>query len=126
METAVSALPTIGTGEGDVLPVVCPGHLVSFVLHELDEALSVVNVFQCLVDRMYQIQLPAVSPKTSLVLTGPHLLFAGAFLWRLQHIQIVSNTDFIIRFPVLLEVGGVLVELSAVNTTDAVDHQMVV
>ena len=47
-------------------------HLVvnSVSCDELDEALPVVNVLQRLVDRVDQVQLPAVTPQTGLVLTG--------------------------------------------------------
>ena len=126
MEATVPALPTIRAGEGDVLPGIHPGHLIALVLHELDEALTVIDVLQRLVDGVDQIQLPAVAPQTSLILTGPHLLFAGTLLRRLQHTETVSDADLIIDFPVLLKVIGVLMELPAINMTDAVDYQVVV
>lgn len=121
METAVPTLSTVGTGERDVLPVVCPTHLVSFILHELDEALPVINILQRLIDGVDQIQLPAIAPQTGLVLTGPHLLFAGTLRRRLQHTETVGDTDLVVDLPVLLEVVSVLVQLAAVDTVDAVD-----
>ena len=61
METAVPALPPVGAGEGDVLPGIRPGHLVTFVLHILNKTLPINGVLQRLVDGLNQIQLPELT-----------------------------------------------------------------
>jgi hypothetical protein len=38
----------------------------------------------------------------------------------------MGDTDLVVDLPVLLEVDGVLVQLAAIDTADAVDDQMIV
>ena len=56
VETAVPALPPVGTGEGDVLPGIRLGHLVTLVLHILNKTLPINGVLQGLIDGLDQIQ----------------------------------------------------------------------
>ena len=80
VETAVSALAPVGAGKGDVLPGICPSHLIALVLHDYNKTLSVIGVFQSFVDSLDQIQLPAVGPEASLILTGLHPLLLRILL----------------------------------------------
>ena len=85
METAVPALAPVGAGEGDVLPAIRPGNLVTFHLHVFDEALAAGGILQRLVDGLDEIQLPAVAAQAGLVLAGLHALLFLPGIALVQH-----------------------------------------
>ena len=126
MQTTVPTFPAVRTGEGDALPVIAPVDFVAFDLHVLDETLFVIRILQRFVDRLDEIQFPALTPQSGLILTGSHLLFLRMLLRCLQHAQTVGETDLVVDLPVLLEVCGILMQLSAALAAHAVDYQMVV
>ena len=84
MEAAVPTPAAIGTGVGDVLPVLSPDDLIAFALHALDELIWTPGVLQHVVDGLDQIQLPAVGVEAGLVLAGLHLFHSGLLLRSLQ------------------------------------------
>ena len=108
-----------------MFPCVRPDNFIALVLHVFDEAFPVIGIFQCVVDGLDEIQLPAIAPQSRLVLAGAHLLFPSVLFWRLQHLQPVRHADLIIDLPMPLEICGVLVQLFAVLAAHAVDHQMI-
>ena len=57
-----------------MLSVRRPDYFVTLHLHVLDETLTVDGVLQRLVDGLNEIQLPAVSVQTGLILAGLHAL----------------------------------------------------
>ena len=126
MQRAVPALASVGTGERDVPSVREPAHLVTFHFHILNEAFPVVSILQSLVDSLDEIQLPAVAAQLGLVLAGLHALFLSLLVRRLQHIQTVGETYFIIHLSVCQQITVALVELVTILEAHAVDHQMVV
>ena len=125
VQTAVPALASIGAGERDMLPRICPGDLVTFLLHISDEGLPAISILQSLVDGVDQIQFPAVAAKASLILSGLHPFLFSVLLWLLQNAQAMGGADLIIGLAVLQQIVGALVELFPVLNADAVDHQVV-
>ena len=126
METAVPAAPPVGTDEGDVLPGVGPNHLIPLHFHILSKAVPVDSVLQRFVDGLDQVQLPAVPTEAGLILSGRHPLSFGLLLRYFQNAQAIGSADFIVGLTVGQQVIRTLVELLPVDTTDAVDYQMVV
>ena len=126
MEAAVPAFTTVRAGEGDVLPIWRPAHLVTFQLHIFDEALPAGGVFQHLVDGLDQIQFPAVTAQASLVFAGLHALLFLLLLRLLQRTQTMSETNFIVHFSVCQQIAVALVELVTILVADAVHHHVVV
>ena len=126
MEAAVPALASIGTGEGDVLPGVRPGNLVTLHLHVGDKVLAGDGILQRLVDGLNQIQLPAVAAQTRLVLAGLHAPLFGTQLALVQHPKTVGQTNLIVHLAVRQKVAGALMELVSILVADAVHHHVVV
>ena len=126
MEPVIPALHAFRRGVGDVLPALRPAHLVAFALHQGDEFLAGFGVPHALVDGVHQPELPALSFGGGAVLTGAHPFLLGLLFRRRQDLQTVGGTDFITGQPVVLEVGGALVEFPAVLKADAVDDQVAV
>ena len=72
VEAAIPAPPSVGAGERDVLPGICPGDLVALVLHALDKFFLAASVLQHVIDGLDQINFPAIGIETSLILTWFH------------------------------------------------------
>lgn len=85
METAVPTPAAIGTGEGDMLPGIRPGNLVSLAFHAFDKFIRGPGVLQYIIDGLDQIQLPAVGIAASLILAGLHPFHFGLLLRSLQN-----------------------------------------
>lgn len=126
MEPVIPALHAFRRGVGDVLPALRPAHLVAFALHQGDEFLAGFGVPHALVGGVHQPELPALSFGGGAVLTGAHPFLLGLLFRRRQDLQTVGGTDSITGQPVVLEIGGALVEFPAVLKADAVDDQVAV
>ena len=126
MEPVIPAPHALGRGVSDVLPAVCPPHLIALALHQRDELVFGGSVPHALVDGVHQPELPALALGGGAVLSGAHPLLLDLLLrWR-KDLQTVGNADFIVGYPVGLQVGGTLVEFPAIPEADAVHHQVVV
>ena len=126
MEPVIPTLHALGRGVGDILPAVCPPHLVALALHQGDEVLAGFSVPHTLVNGVHQPKLPALALGRGAVLPAAHAFLFYLLFRRRQDIQTVSDADLIIGQPVGLQVGGTLVEFSAVTEADAVDDQVAV
>ena len=126
MEPVIPALHALGRGVGDILPAVCPPHLIPLTLHQRNKFLFGRCVPHTLVDGIHESELPALALGSGAVLPAAHAFLFYLLFRRRQDIQTVSDADLIIGQPVGLQVGGTLVEFSAVTEADAVDDQVAV
>lgn len=126
MEPVVPALHSRGRGVGDILSAVRPAHLIPLTLHQRDEFLLAGSVPHALVDGVYEPELPALALRGGAVLSGAHPLLLDLLLrWR-KDLQTVGNADFIVGYPVGLQVGGTLMEFLAALEAHTVHHQVIV
>ena len=126
MEPVIPALHTVGCCVGDILPAVCPPHLVALTLHQRNKFVFGFGVLHALVDGIYQPNLPALALGGGSVFPAAHPLLFHLLLRRRQDLQAVGDADRIAGQPVGLEVSGALVEFLAVLERDAVHHQVIV
>ena len=120
MEPVIPAPHTLGRGVGDVLPAVCPPHLIALALHQRDELVFGGSVPHALVDGVYQPELPALALGSRAILPGAHPLLLDLLLRRREDRQMVGGADLIVDLPMGLQVRGTLVELAAVPEADTV------
>ena len=107
MQTASSALHSIGTGEGDILPFICPLDFVSFSFHEDDEILFTLTFLHDVADIVHQPELPALTFLRCPPLSGGHLLAAALVLG--QDGESVGHADIITDQSQELQGVGILV-----------------
>ena len=93
VQTASSALSSVGTGEGDVLPFLRPPDFVAPALHKDDEVLLAPALLHGVTDVVHQTELPALALMCSPPFSGGHLLTAALVLR--QDTESVSLADFI-------------------------------
>ena len=120
MEPVIPAPHTLGRGVGDVLPAVCPPHLIALALHQRDELVFGGSVPHALVDGIHQPELPALALGGGAVFPTAHPFPRDLLLWRRQSLQMMCCAYLSAGQPVCLEVGGALVELAAVPEADTV------
>ena len=126
MEPVIPALHALWCGVGDVLPAICPAHLIPLALHQGEELLLGGSVPHALVDGVHQPELPALPLGGGAVLPAAHPFPLDLLFRRRQDLQTVGGADLIVDGPVGLQVSGALVELFPVLETDTVDDQMAV
>ena len=93
MQTASSALHSIGTGESDILPFICPLDFVSFSFHEDDEILFALTFLHGIADIVHQTEFPALPLPRCPPFSGGHLLAAALVLG--QDGESVGHADII-------------------------------
>ena len=76
VQATVPALHSVGTGEGDVLPVLCPLDFITPALHLSDEFLFVTADLHGLGHIVHQPELPALALCGDPVLPAAHPLAA--------------------------------------------------
>ena len=126
MEPVVPALHAARCGVGDVLPSICPAHLIPLALHQGEELLLGGCIPHTLVDGVHQLKLPALTLGGGAVLPTAHPLPLDLLFRRRQDIQTMGGTDLIVDGSVGLQVGGTLVEFFSILETDAVDNEVTV
>ena len=126
MEPVIPALHALRRGVSDVLPAVCPPHLVALALHQGDKLLPGGGVLHTQVDGTGQPELPTLALGGGAIFPTAYPLLFHLLLRRRQDLQAVSNADRIAGQPVGLQVNGALVEFLAVLERDAVHHQVIV
>lgn len=109
MKTASSALHSIGAGEGDVLPFVCPLDLVSFSFHEDDEILFALTFLHGITDIVHQPEFPALPLLRRPPFSGGHFLAAALVFG--QDRETVGHADIIADQPQELQGVGILPKL---------------
>lgn len=122
MQAGVPALHTIGTGEGDVLPLIRPLDFIAPAIHLPDEIILAAADFHRLGHIVHQPELPALALCGNPVLPAAHPL--AAFLVGRQDGQAMLPAQLITDGTELLQCIGILPQLSAIHETDGVDHKM--
>ena len=122
VQTASSALSSVGTGEGDVLPFLRPLDFIAFSLHEDDEILFALALLHDVTDVVHQTELPALALLRRPPFSGRHFLSA-AFVLR-QDTEPVCLADVITDQPQVLQRVGILPELPSGFEVDRVDDEM--
>lgn len=122
MQTASSALHSVGTGEGNVLPFICPLDLVSFSFHEDDEILFALTFLHGIRDIIHQPELPALTFLRCPPFSGGHLLAAALVLG--QGTEAMSHADIVTDHPQELQGIGVLPELQTSLEVHGVDDEV--
>ncbi len=74
MQLIAPAFHSVGTGEGDVFPLIRPGNLVARPVHQLDEILPTRAFLHGLVDGKHQPELPTLPLLGCPVFPGGQLL----------------------------------------------------
>ena len=122
MQTASSALHSIGTGESDILPFICPLDFVSFSFHEDDEILFALTFLHGIADIVHQTEFPALPLPRCPPFSGGHLLAAALVLG--QDRETVCHTDIIADHPKEFQGVGVLPELQSSLEVYGVDDEV--
>ena len=98
MEPVIPALHALGRGVGDVLPTICPPHLVALTLHQGNEFFLAGGESHALVDGVQQAELPALAFDGGAVLPGAHTLGLFFLLLR-QDRESMLSTQLIRQLP---------------------------
>ena len=122
MQTASSTLHSIGTGESDILPFICPLDFVSFSFHEDDEILFALTFLHGIADIVHQTEFPALPLPRCPPFSGGHLLAAALVLG--QDRETVCHTDIIADHPKEFQGVGVLPELQSSLEVYGVDDEV--
>lgn len=122
VQATVPALHSIGTGEGDVLPLIRPLDFITPALHLPDEFFLVPADLHGLGNIVHQPELPALALCGDPVLPAAHPL-AAFFIGR-QDGQTMLPAQLITDGTELLQCIGVLPQLSAIHKADGVDNKM--
>ena len=122
MQTASSAHHSIGTGESDILPFICPLDFVSFSFHEDDEILFALTFLHGIADIVHQPEFPALPLLRCPPFSGGHLLAAALVLG--QDRETVCHTDIIADHPKEFQGVGVLPELQSSLEVYGVDDEV--
>ena len=122
MQTASSALHSIGTGESDILPFICPLDFVSFSFHEDDEILFALAFLHGIADIVHQTEFPALPLPRCPPFSGGHLLATALVLG--QNGETVGHTDIVADQPKKLQSVGVLPELQSSLEVYGVDDEV--
>ena len=124
MQTASSTLHSIGTGESDILPFICPLDFVSFSFHEDDEILFALTFLHGIADIVHQTEFPALPLPRCPPFSGGHLLAAALVLG--QGTEAMSHTDIIADHPKEFQGVGVLMQLQTSLEVHGVDDEVTV
>lgn len=122
MQTASSALSSVGTGEGDILPLLRPPDFIAFSLHEDEEVLLAPALLHGITDVVHQTELPALAFLCGTPFSGRQLLPAAIVLR--QDTEPVSLADFIADQPQRLQRVGILPELPPGFKAHRVDDEV--
>ena len=122
VQTASSALSSVGTGKGDVPPFIRPPDFVAFAFHEDDEILPAPALLHGVTDVVHQPELPALALLRRPPFSGRHLLSAALVLR--QDTESVRLADVITDQPQILQRIGILPELPSGFKVDGVDDEM--
>ena len=122
VQTASSALSSVGTGEGDVLPLLRPPDFVAPAFHKDDEVFLAPAFLHGVTDVVHQTELPALALLCRPPFSGRQLLAAALVLW--QDTEPVSLTDLITYQPQRLQCVGILPELPPGFKAHRVDNEV--
>ena len=124
MQTASSAFHSIGTGEGDVFPLLCPFDFVAFAFHEKNEVFTAAAFLHRVTNVIHQPELPALPFLRRPPFSGGHFL-APVLIFG-QDTEPVGQTHSITDLPQVLQRVGVLPKLHPGFKIDGVDNEVAV
>ena len=124
MQTASSALHSIGTSESDILSSIFPSDLIAFSFHENNEILTAAAFLHGIGDIVHQPEFPAFSLQRCPIFSGGHLLAAALVLG--QDGESVGHTDIVTDHPQELQGVGVLPKLQTSLEVHGVDDEVTV
>ena len=124
MQTASSALHSIGAGEGDIPSPIFPSDLVAFSFHKDNEILTAAAFLHGIGDIVHQTELPAFSLLSRPVFSGGHFLTAALILG--QDGEAVRHADIATNHPQELQGVGVLPQLQTSLEVYGVDNEVTV
>lgn len=101
MQLVAPAFHPVGTGVGDVFPLVAPPDIVAPPLHLADEILPADTGFHGFSDVVHEAEFPALTLPGGTVFSGGHLL--PALLVRRQNREVVCHADLVADLPELAE-----------------------
>ena len=122
MQTTTSALHSVGTGEGNILPFIRPFDFVSFSFHEDDEILFALTFLHGITDVVHQPELPALPFLRCPPFSGRHFLAAALVLG--QNRETICHADIVTDQPQELQSIGVLPELQTCFKVHRVDDEV--
>ena len=122
VQTASSALSSVGTGEGDVLPLLRPPDFVAPAFHKDDKLFLAPAFLHGVADVVHQTELPALALLCGTPFSGRQLL-AAALVLR-QDTEPVCLADFIADQPQRLQRVGILPKLPSGFKAHGVDDQV--
>ena len=122
MQAVIPALHTVGTGEGDVLPLIRPLDFIAPAVHLPDEIVLADAGFHRLSHIVHQTELPALTLGSNTVLPAAHTL--AAFLIGRQNGKPVRKTQLVTDGTELFECTGVLPQFVTIHKADRVDYKM--
>lgn len=122
VQAGIPALHSIGTGEGDVLPLIRPLDFIAPALHLTNEIFLSAAHLHGLGHIVHQTELPALALRGDPVFPAAHPL--AAFLIGRQDGQAMRPAQFIADGTELLQGIGILPQLVTIHEADGVDHKM--
>lgn len=122
MQTAIPTLHSIGTGVGDVLPIIRPLHFIAPAIHLPDEMFLTAADFHRLGHIVHQTELPTLALGRDAVLPVAHAL--AAFLIGRQYGKTMGKTKLVTDGTELFECTGVLPQFVTIYEADRVDNKM--
>ncbi len=109
VQAASPALFSIGTGEGNILPFLCPLDFVALAFHQKNEIIFTETFLHGISDIVHQPEFPALTLLRRPVFTGGHLLAAAFILG--QDTESMRLTQLIADGAELLQGIGILAKL---------------
>ena len=122
MQLVAPTFHPVGTGVGDVLPLVAPPDIVAPTLHLADEILPADTHFHGFSDVVHEAEFPALTLPGGAVFPWGHLL--PTLLIGRQNREVVRHADLVADLPELAEGVGVLAELPACLEADGIDDEV--
>ena len=122
VQATVPALHSIGTGEGDVLPFICPLDFITPALHLPDEFFLTAADLHSLGHIVHQTEFPALALCGDSVLPTAHPL--TTFFIRRQDRQAMLPAQFIADGTELLQSVGILPQFVTIHEADGVNDKM--
>ncbi len=122
VQVASPALSSIGTGEGDILPFLCPLDFIALAFHQKNKIILIQAFLHGITNVIHQPELPAFTLPCRSVLTRGHLL--AAVLVLRQDAETMGLTDVVTDQPKELQGIWVLPKLSPGLEVHRVDDEM--
>ena len=122
VQATVPALHSVGTGEGDVLPLIRPLDFITPALHLTNEIFLSAAHLHGLGHIVHQPEFPALALCGDSVLPTAHPL--AAFFIRWQDGQAMLPAQFITDGAELLQSVGILPQLVTIHEADGVNNKM--